>query len=57
MFYMYHEQWADPLLYLQMMAFYEGRLRGCRVFDPSGYRAGCCCYHDGCCDDRYKEEA
>ena len=45
------QQYADATLYLQMMAFYEGRLRGCRVHDPSGERVGCCCEHDGCCED------
>jgi hypothetical protein len=49
-------QWADPLLYLQMMAFYEGRMKGCRMWDPSGYRVGCCHEHEGCCADLWEEE-
>lgn len=57
MFYMLDYQWVDPLLYLQMMAFYEGRLKGCRMWDPSGYRVGCCHEHEGCCADLWEEEA
>lgn len=45
-------QWADATLYLQMVAFYEGRLKGCRVHDPAGERVGCCCDHEGCCGAR-----
>lgn len=47
---------SNGTLFLQMMAFYEGRLQGCRVHDPSGERVGCCCDHDGCCG-AWEEEA
>lgn len=45
----------NGLLYLQMKAFYDGRLVGCRVFDPMGNRVGCCCEHEECCGQEYRE--
>lgn len=39
----------DGTMYLQMIAFQEGRLEGCRVHAPNGERVSCCCEHAGCC--------
>ena len=40
------DQSKDPLLYLQMVAWYQGY--GCDTWAPNGIRYGCCCDHDNC---------